>query len=106
MEQQNPNIFLTETFKNFSASDKYKYKIFMSNILRLARETKKYNNENFNFQVKNDIFSYSIKDNKWLINRNEFNPTAINGIINFLGNYSNTDLENLENNYEFESYGI
>jgi len=96
------NIFLTEVFEKYSNDQKEKYKIFMTNLLRLARETKKHNNENFNFQIKNDVFTYSIKYNKWLINTGEFNPTAIIGTIEFLENYTNIDLDNLINNYEFE----
>lgn len=109
MEQKNPNnknnsnIFLTPAFEKYSNDQKEKYKIFMSNMLRLARETKKYSNENFNFQILDDIFSYSIKLQKWLVNQKEFNPTAIKGIIDFLESYSIIDLENLINNYEFES---
>lgn len=95
MEQKNPNnsnIFLTPAFEKYSNDQKEKYKIFMSNMLRLARETKKYSNENFNFVIVKisgeiNIISYSILVSKWLIDGNEFNPEVISGIMNFLEDY-------------------
>ena len=101
--KSNDNIFLTPAFDKYSDDDKHKYKIFMTNLLRLARETKKHNDENFNFIINADVFSYSIFNRKWVINQKEFNPNAINGIMDFLIDYTVDDLNNLINNYEFES---
>lgn len=112
-QQNNQNFFVTksENFNNLSEEDKNKYKLFMSTILKLARNTKRIEKELpelpdmeypvFTIVDKSGIAeTLSWEDNKWLIKSenldfaNSFNPTAISGIIEFLNNFLYIDIEN------------
>ena len=123
------NIVNNPKIDVLSDSDKNKYKIFMTSILKLATRTKKLinlfpeinNNELPHIYINRldsvvSTISYSVKENKWLLTENNltihFNPTAISGILEFLNNYDIIDIQNSVDNFQDEinelslKYGI
>lgn len=111
-QQNNQNFFVTksETFNNLSEEDKNKYKLFMSTILKLARNTKRIEKElpelnSIEYPVFTIVDKLGIAEtlfwkDKWLIKSenldftNTFNPTAISGVIEFLNNFHYEEIKN------------
>lgn len=94
-----------------SEEDKEIFKLFLTTLFKLGRNTKRILNEVPNIdkleiphlsltdKVNNVyVIEYSITLNKWIVSINDtkpviFNPTAINGVIEFLNNFDNDNIK-------------
>lgn len=118
-QENKQNLFVTKSiiFQSLSEKDKLKYKIFITTILKLARNSKRIKVEvpnipnielpHFTIVNKNDeseTLTFLISENKWMIKSElmnfaiQFNPTAISGIITFLDDF---ELNEIEKGVEF-----
>lgn len=94
-----------------SEEDKEIFKLFLTTLFKLGRNTKRILNEVPNIdkleiphlsltdKVNNVyVIEYSITLNKWIVSINDtkpviFNPTAIKGVIEFLNNFDNDNIK-------------
>lgn len=96
---ENYNIFLTPAFDKYDDLSKAKYKMFVPNLFKLGRETKRTQNESLTIEMIRldgepiNIY-YSIENNSWIINNEKFNPKAISGVMKFLNDFHIIDIEN------------
>lgn len=120
-QNQNNQLFVTKSdkYNNLSDLDKLKYRLFVTTLLKLARNTKNLKSKEpkipnielphlsiVNKSGNTETLTYNVNFedeklfNKWLLKSEHlqfptvFNPTAISGIITFLNDFNLSEIEN------------